>query len=139
MKKKELYIIIIIAIVSIVSIICMTMYHKKNIINRAEKETYEENQGEEKPQGKPKGYWVGIVYHDTVIKWFDSGIDAKYTVSGDVGKITVEVKNGKWHVCNVDCPNHNCERMGWADKESFFPIQCIPNGIYIATEYQLLN
>ena len=46
MKKKELYIIIIIAIVSIVSIICMTIYHKENIINNDEKEIHAENQGE---------------------------------------------------------------------------------------------
>ena len=48
-----------------------------------------------------------------------------------MGDLTIEVKDGKWHVSKVDCLNHNCEKMGWVDADSILPIQCIPNGIYI--------
>lgn len=55
------------------------------------------------------------------------------------GDLTIEVKDGKWHVSKVDCPNHNCEKMGWVDADSILPIQCIPNGIYIVSANAVQN
>lgn len=76
-----------------------------------------------------------VIHRNDIILHFDSGVDASYTVTGDVGKLTVEVKDNKWHVSKVDCPNHVCERMGWMDSENYFyPIQCIPNAITIVSE-----
>ncbi len=53
--------------------------------------------------------------------------------------LAIEVKDGKWHVSKVDCPNHNCEKMGWVDVDSILPIQCIPNGIYIVSANAVQN
>ena len=83
------------------------------------------------PNEQAKGEWLVVVYRGEIVQWFDSGVDATYTVKGNVGDLTIEVKDGKWHVSKVDCLNHNCEKMGWVDADSILPIQCIPNGIYI--------
>ena len=55
-------------------------------------------------------------------------------MTGDYGVMHVEVKDGKWHVGEVECPNHTCENMGWDDGNNFMPITCIPNNIMLCTE-----
>lgn len=75
---------------------------------------------------------VGIVeYKEKTILTFDIDKDDIYTFEGAYGKMNLEVKNSKYRVINVDCPNHNCEQMGWNDKDSLFPIVCLPNEIII--------
>ena len=91
------------------------------------------------PNEQVKGEWLVVVYRGEIVRWFDSGVDATYTVRGNVGDLTIEVKDGKWHVSKVDCPNHNCEKMGWVDADSILPIQCIPNGIYIVSANAVQN
>ena len=91
------------------------------------------------PAEKPKGEWVAIIHKNEVAQWFDSGVDGEYTVKGDYGEMVVEVKDGRWHVGSVECPNHTCEQMGWDDGSSFMPITCIPNNIMIGTSEWVEN
>ena len=74
---------------------------------------------------------VNIFYHNQVISQFDPSVDAVYHVEGDYGGLDVEVKDGKWHVTNEECPNHVCANMGWVDINEIIPITCLPNGITI--------
>lgn len=124
MKKKEIKILIVIVVLAIACIIGLNVFLKSN-------ETTDTNAA---PNEKAEGIWVAVIHNQKVEKWFDSGIDAEYTVAGDYGDMTIEVKDGKWHVEEVECPNHTCEGMGWDDGNSIMPITCIPNGIMIASQ-----
>ena len=131
MKKKEYIALGVIAIISIVLILVFKFIPTR--INRTD------NSLNGAPNDQAKGEWIVVVYRGEIVQWFDSGVDATYTVKGNVGDLTIEVKDGKWHVSKVDCPNHNCEKMGWADVDSILPIQCIPNGIYIVSANAIQN
>lgn len=67
----------------------------------------------------------------TVVKEFDPSVDAVYHVDGNYGGLEVEVKDGRWHVINAICPNHDCEGMGWASPGEIMPITCLPNSIVV--------
>ncbi len=123
MKKKEIKILIGIVIVAILGIVAFKFLGKT-----------ENTDPNTAPTDKATGTWVAIIHDGEVAQWFDSGVDAEYTVTGDYGDMTVEVKDGKWHVEEVECPNHTCEGMGWDDGENIMPITCIPNNIMIATQ-----
>ena len=74
----------------------------------------------------------GIVeYREKVILEFDLNKNDIYVFEGTYGLVRLEVKDGEFHVFNVDCPNHDCEQMGWINKDSLFPIVCLPNEIII--------
>lgn len=124
MKKKEIKIIVAVVAVCVCLVIGINVVKKK-----------QENEltGDKVPSATPKGQWVAIVHRQKVVQWFDSGVDGEYEVEGDYGKMTVEVKDGKWHVEEVDCPNQNCVQMGWDDGTGFIPITCLPNNIFIGT------
>ena len=66
---------------------------------------------------------------------FNYGIDLNkndiYEFKGTEGIVHLEVKDGEFRVFDVDCPNHDCEYMGWMNKDSLFPIVCLPNEIII--------
>lgn len=91
------------------------------------------------PTDTPKGQWVAVIHRNHVAFWFDSGVDDTYTTTGDYGEMTITVKDNKWCVSEVECPNHNCEQMGWDDGTNFIPITCIPNNIIICTEETAQN
>lgn len=80
------------------------------------------------------GKRVAVIHRNKVAFWFDSGKDDEYHITGDYGDMTITVKDGKWCVSEVECPNHNCEQMGWDDGTNMIPITCIPNNIMICTE-----
>ncbi len=123
MKKKEIKILIGVVIVAIVGIIAFKVFGKKTVTDPTATPTEE-----------AKGTWVAIIHRSKVAQWFDSGVDGEYTITGDYGEMVVEVKDGKWHVGEVECPNHTCEGMGWDDGTSIMPITCIPNNIMIVTQ-----
>ena len=74
---------------------------------------------------------IEIYYHNEVIEKIDISIDKTYTFDGDYGKISLEVKDKKYHAVNVECPNHDCEKVGWVSEGSSRSIVCIPNDIYV--------
>lgn len=122
MKKKEIIIITVIALIAIASIFGIRYYQNN-----------QEPTGNDTPTQTAQGQWIGVIHRNNVAKWFDSGVDQEFTVTGDYGDMTIEVKDGKWHVKEVECPNHTCEQMGWDDGTNFVPITCIPNNILIGT------
>ena len=74
---------------------------------------------------------VEVRYHNEVIATVDLSKDATYTYDGDYGKFSLEVKDQKYHAVNVDCPNHDCEKIGWVKEGSSKSIVCVPNQIYV--------
>lgn len=105
-KKKEITILVIIVIIG--TILSLWLYLTKN-------DTTE-----------------GVVYYnDQVVLVFDITENNIYHVQGDYGMLNIEVKDDQYRVFDVDCPNHNCEKVGWVKMGSSTPIVCLPNNIYI--------
>jgi len=144
MKKKEIYILISIILIAVLGIIGLNIAKNKKQPTKKDEPTAETTPTPSTepstnadslgvPTEKPVGIWVGIVHHGKVVQWFDSGIDGEYVVKGNVGEVHVEVKDKKWHVREVDCPNQLCVKMGWADENSIIPITCLPNDVFIGS------
>ncbi|HCY06920.1 MAG TPA: hypothetical protein DHS57_06600 [Erysipelotrichaceae bacterium] len=77
---------------------------------------------------------VQVVHNNEVIIEFDPDKDAVYKFTGSYGHMEVEVKDGMWRVTNEECPNHICSGVGWVSKDSYIPIICIPNEVYVAVK-----
>ena len=144
MKKKEIYILISIILIAVLGIIGLNIAKNKKQPTKKDEPTTETTPTPSTepstnadslgvPTEKPVGIWVGIVHRGKVVQWFDSGIDGEYVVKGNVGEVHVEVKDKKWHVREVDCPNQLCVKMGWADENSIIPITCLPNDVFIGS------
>jgi len=144
MKKKEIYILISIILVAVLGIIGLNIAKNKKQPTKKDEPTAETTPTPSTepstnadslgvPTEKPVGIWVGIVHRGKVVQWFDSGVDGEYVVTGNVGEVHVEVKDKKWHVREVDCPNQLCVKMGWADENSIIPITCLPNDVFIGS------
>lgn len=144
MKKKEIYILISIILIAVLGIVGLNIAKNKKQPTKKDEPTAETTPTPSTepstnadslgvPTEKPVGIWVGIVHRGKVIQWFDSGVDGEYVVTGNVGEVHVEVKDKKWHVREVDCPNQLCVKMGWADENSIIPITCLPNDVFIGS------
>lgn len=82
---------------------------------------------------------VDIYYHSEVVKQVDINKDGIYTIEGDYGSFSLEVKDGQYHATDVECPNHDCEKVGWVSKGSAKQIVCVPNDIYVLQSDQIDN
>ena len=144
MKKKEIYILITIILIAVLGIVGLNIAKNKKQPTKKDEPTAETTPTPSTepstnadslgvPTEKPVGIWVGIVHRGKVVQWFDSGVDGEYVVKGNVGEVHVEVKDKKWHVREVDCPNQLCVKMGWADENSIIPITCLPNDVFIGS------
>ena len=145
MKKKEIYILISIILIAVLGIVGLNIIKNKKITPTPTTEPTTEPTADTTPTPstdsstlgipteQPVGIWVGIVHRGKVIQWFDSGVDGEYVVTGNVGEVHVEVKDKKWHVREVECPNQLCVKMGWADENSIIPITCLPNDVFIGS------
>ena len=144
MKKKEIYILISIILIAVLGIIGLNIAKNKKQPTKKDEPTAETTPTPSTepstnadslgvPTEKPVGIWVGIVHRGKVVQWFDSGVDGEQVVKGNVGEVHVEVKDKKWHVREVDCPNQLCVKMGWADENSIIPITCLPNDVFIGS------
>ena len=107
MKKKDCIVI------GILLIICAVGYFLYSTLTQGEKE------------------YAVVYYHNEEIDELDLSIDDIYTYEGDYGSFSLEVKNQEYHATNVDCPNHDCENVGWVKKGSTVSIICVPNDIYV--------
>lgn len=121
MKKKEWIIVLVIAAFSLIALGVMRMMPKKNA----------EYDPSVLPDKDPQGIWVAVVNRNRVILYFDSGVDAEYEVDGNIGHMTIEVADGRWHVKDVECYDYTCKNMGWVDESAILPIICLPNDIVI--------
>ena len=141
MKKKEIYILISIILIAVLGIVGLNITKNKKITPTLTTEPTADTTPTPStdsstlgiPTEQPVGIWVGIVHRGKVIQWFDSGVDGEYVVTGNVGEVHVEVKDKKWHVREVECPNQLCVKMGWADENSIIPITCLPNDVFIGS------
>lgn len=80
---------------------------------------------------QPKKEVIEVYYHNQVIDTIDITKDKTYTYQGDYGKFHLEVKDGRYHAISVECPNHDCEKIGWVQEGSSQSIICVPNQIYV--------
>ena len=72
------------------------------------------------------------IYHkNKVVKTVDLNVNQIYTFEGSYGSFSLEVLDGKYRATNVECPNHDCEKVGWVTIGSSKQIVCVPNEIYI--------
>ncbi len=141
MKKKEIYILISIILIAVLGIVGLNITKNKKPTPTPTSEPTADTTPTPStdsntlgiPSEQPVGIWVGIVHRGKVIQWFDSGVDGEYVVTGNVGEVHVEVKDKKWHVREVECPNQLCVKMGWADENSIIPITCLPNDVFIGS------
>ena len=106
MKKKDLIVIIVLLVISGIGYFVFQL-------SQGEKEVAE------------------IYYKNEVVKVIDINVDQTYTIEGSYGSFSIEVKDGKYHAVNVDCPNHDCEKVGWVSIGSSKQIVCVPNEIYV--------
>lgn len=107
MNKKDIKLIVIGLIVSVIAYVALSL------INKTEKE-------------------IGIVeYQENTLFEFDLEKNEIYEFEGTVGKMHLEVMDGNFRVVDVECPNHQCEQMGWHDINSLTPIVCMPNEVII--------
>lgn len=55
--------------------------------------------------------------------------DGTYTVQGELGPTTFEIKNHRVHILDSACPGKNCVHQGYAS-----PLVCLPNKVIITIE-----
>lgn len=74
---------------------------------------------------------IEVYYHNEVIDTIDIHKDNIYTFQGDYGSFSLEVNDNQYRAIDVECPNHDCEHVGWVKQGSVKQIICVPNQIYI--------
>lgn len=79
---------------------------------------------------------IEVYYNQKLIKEIDINKNHLYKFEGDYGCFYLEVKNQQYRAIDVECPNHNCEKVGWVKKGSSIPIVCVPNDIYVIQKGQ---
>ena len=52
-----------------------------------------------------------------------------YTVQGELGETTFEIKDGRVRIIDSPCPNKTCIGQGWHN-----PLVCLPNKVIISVE-----
>lgn len=108
MKKKDLIVIIVLLII----ILIMGLFYNT----------------------KSDSYYTYVYYDNEVIDQIDLSVDGYYSYIGDYGDFNIEVVDGSYHACEVDCPNHICEDTGWVASGESTSIICLPNNIYVQQE-----
>lgn len=125
MKKKEWLILLIIALIAVLGLLAA------RVMKNNTAPSLNPDGSMNMPREKAEGTWIAVVNRNRAILYFDSGIDAEYTVEGNVSEMTIEVQAGRWHVKDVACYDYTCKNMGWVSEDSILPIICLPNDIVI--------
>ena len=55
-----------------------------------------------------------------------------YTVAGELGPTTFEIKDGRVRITDSPCPNKTCISQGWHN-----PLVCLPNKVIITVESEI--
>ena len=58
------------------------------------------------------------------------GQDATKTITTDLGTNVIEIKDGRVHVEEADCPNQDCVHQGWIDAAGQ-QIVCLPHKLTV--------
>lgn len=74
---------------------------------------------------------IEVYYEKNLIATVDISIDKTYTYEGSYGVFHLEVKDRQYRAIDVECPNHDCEKIGWVKEGSSTSIVCLPNAIYV--------
>ncbi len=59
--------------------------------------------------------------------------DRTITVEYEGRKNVIEIKEGRIHMLEADCPDHTCINTGWLED---LPIVCLPNKLVIEFVYK---
>ncbi len=80
---------------------------------------------------KPKPQYVRITSGGKTLYTLDltKEKDRLITVEYDGRKNVIEIKDGRIHMLEADCPDHVCIDTGWLDNG--LPIVCMPNRLVI--------
>ena len=62
---------------------------------------------------------------------YSAAKDGIYSVQGELGETTFEIKNGKVRIIDSPCPNKTCVHQGWHS-----PLVCLPNNVIITLSDQ---
>jgi hypothetical protein len=60
---------------------------------------------------------------------YSAELDGTYTVAGELGPTTFEIKGGRVRITDSPCPNKICISQGWHN-----PLVCLPNKVMITVE-----
>lgn len=79
---------------------------------------------------KPRGDIVTITQDGKKLYTLDLGKekDRLITVEYDGRENVIEIKDGRIHMLEADCPDHTCINTGWLED---VPIVCLPNKLAI--------
>lgn len=79
---------------------------------------------------RKKANIANVYYENELILEIDLSINNTYEVSGDNGKVVIEVLNNQIRVVEENSPYHLCSKQGFVSK-SGESIICLPNKIII--------
>ncbi len=79
---------------------------------------------------RPHGEIVTVTQDGKTLYTFDLSKekDCMITVEYEGRKNIIEIKNGRIHMLEADCPDHVCMDTGWLED---VPIVCLPNKLVI--------
>ena len=126
-KKLEIAIVSCIVLILVCGSLAMTFFKSKQEEPIKENPTSDEAIRPE-PQDELKTYVV-VQFRNKIIDYLPIDEDGLFEYQGDYGTIILEIKDEKYHVYEVECPNHTCEQQGWNSAKSMMPISCLPNNI----------
>ena len=106
MKKKDLIFIGVLCLVIVIGYCVMTLL-----------------QGEKS--------FVQVYHNKTLVQEISLDDNGIYEFKGDYGQFCLEIEDHEYRATQVQCPNHDCEKVGWVKQGSPKSIVCVPNNIYV--------
>ena len=71
-----------------------------------------------------------VVVNAAGVKYeYSAELVGTYTVPGELGDTTFEIKDGRVRIIDSPCPNKTCISQGWHN-----PLVCLPNKVMITVE-----
>lgn len=71
-----------------------------------------------------------VVVNAAGVKYeYSASQNGTYSVAGDLGTTTFEIKDGRVRIIDSPCPNKTCINQGWHN-----PLVCLPNKVMISVE-----
>ncbi len=77
---------------------------------------------------------VGVYVKGECIARLLLNTDQTVRINTDEGYNIVEVKDGKVHIAEADCPEQTCVQSGWVSG-SMMPIVCLPHQLIVRCEH----
>ena len=128
MKKLEIAIVSCIVLILVCGSLAMTFFSSKNEEEPIKENPITDEAIRPEPQDELKTYVV-VQFRNKIIDYLPIDEEGLFEYQGDYGTIILEIKDEKYHVYEVECPNHTCEQQGGNSAKSMIPISCLPNNI----------